>query len=58
MLSETRREAPETRLYELRASDGGPTWTFRGGGRITDPVPGVGVVYMATFNDELYVLRA
>jgi hypothetical protein len=39
------------------AGDGGPAWTFRGGGRITDPVPAGRVVYVATFNDQLSALR-
>jgi hypothetical protein len=28
---------PQNRPYALRADDGDPTWTFRGGGRILDP---------------------
>ncbi len=45
-------------LYALRAGDGDPTWIFRGGGGITDPVPAARVVYVATFNDQLYARRA
>jgi outer membrane protein assembly factor BamB len=45
-------------LYALRAKDGTPAWTFRGGGRIDVPVPAAGVVYVATLNDQLYALRA
>lgn len=45
-------------LYALRASDGGPTWIFRGGGRITDPVPAARVVYVAIFSDQQYALSA